>query len=390
MMVLDLGDYISAPYCTCLFADYGATVIKLEPPEGDTARHAGPFPQDTPNPEKSGLFLTLNTNKKGATLNVNTSDGRNILRELIANAHLLVHNYSPGYLESLDLSYSALQRINPNIVVTSITPFGLDGPYRDFQATDLVAFALTNRMSLHGMAGREPLNYAPDVVWFQVGSTAAAASVAAVFQSIATGSGRQVEISAIEAMSGNVDARTVFQQYTGRSFQRGSAGVGYPAGAYPCSDGYILFAANGERFFRRLCQAIGRPDVLTDPRWADPDTRLNHEDEFNAILLPWLLQRTKREVFTVCQDSGVMCAPVNNTEDLFEDPQLASRGYFTDVDNWLAGRIAQPGPPFKMTETPWSIRSPAPMLGQHNEEIYCNYLGYSKSDLVLLRSMGVV
>ncbi|MEE8442842.1 MAG: CoA transferase [Dehalococcoidia bacterium] len=388
--VLDLGASISAPYCTKLLADYGAGVIKVEPPEGDPARRAGPFPQDIPHPEKSGLFLTLNTNKKGITLDLRTVEGRDILRELVKSADLVVDNYPPGYMDSLGLSLQALHVLNPNLVVTSITPFGLSGPYRDFQTTDLVSFALTNRMVLNGMPEREPLHYAQDVVWFQVGATAAVASLAAVYSSSYTGHGHMVEISAMECLSGNVDARTLFYQYTKRLPRRGTMDIGYPAGAYPCQDGYVAFSAGGDRFFRRFCHAMDRADLLDDPRWSTVEARASNQEPFEELLFGWLMARTKKEVFTICQEHRVMCAPVHTVDELFTDPQLEDRQFFTTVDNPVAGPLTQPGAPFKMTETPWSLRYPAPTLGQHNSEIYCGRLGYSPGDLALLRSMRAI
>lgn len=381
---------ISAPYCAKLLADYGAEVIKVEPPGGDPARRAGPFPKDVPHPEKSGLFLTVNTNKKGVTLNLKTAAGRDILKELVKSADLLVENHPPGHMDSLGLSYETLHAINPRLVVTSVTPFGLSGPYRDFQTTDLVSFALTNRMVLNGMPEREPLHYAQDVVWFQVGATAAAASIAAVCSSCATGHGHMVEISAMECMSGNVDARTLFYQYTGWLPRRGAMGIGYPYGAYPCQDGYVVFSAGGDRFFRRLCRAMGRLDLLDDPRWSTVEARPSNQEAFEEVLLAWLMARTKKEVFTISQENGVMCAPVYTVDELFTDPQLEARRFFTTVDNPVAGPLTQPGAPFVMAETPWSLRSPAPTLGQHNLEVYCGRLGYLPEDMVLLRSMGAI
>ncbi len=388
--VLDLGNWISAPFCAVQFANYGADVIKVEPPHGDTARRASPFPEDIPDPEKSGLYLSLNTNKRGITLNLETAGGRAILKELASQADLLVENHPPGYMESIGLSYDALHAINPRLVVTSVTPFGLSGPYRDYQTTDLVSFALTNRMHHHGVADREPINYAPDIPWFQAGSTAAAASVAAVLSSRATGSGQMVEISAMECMVGNVDARNLFYQYTGAVQIRGAPGAGYPAGAYPCQDGYVVFAAGGDRFFRRLCRAMGRTDLLDDSRWATAQSRPGHQEAFEEVLLTWLMERPKAQVFAECQRDGVMCAPVNTVEDLFNDLQIVARGFFSTVDNTVAGPLTMAGAPYLMSETPWAMRMPAPTLGQHNSEIYRDHLGYSQNDLTMLRSMGVI
>ena len=372
------------------FGNYGADVIKVEPPHGDAARRAGPYPQDIPDSEKSGLFLSLNTNKRGVTLNLETAAGRAILMELASQADLLVDNRPPGYMDSLGLSYDVLHAVNPKLVVTSITPFGLSGPYRDYQTTDLVSFALTNRMYHHGVADREPINYAPDIPWFQAGSTAAAASMAAVMSSRATGEGQMVEISAMECMVGNVDARNLFYQYTGAVQQRGALAAGYPTGAYPCQDGYVVFAAGGDRFFRRLCRAMGRADLLDDSRWATVQSRPEHQEAFEEVLLPWLMERPKAQVFTECQEVGVMCAPVNGVDDLFTDPQMVARGFFTTVDNPVAGPLTMPGAPYIMSETPWAIRMPAPTLGEHNGEVYRDRLGYSQDDLATLRSMGAI
>jgi len=390
--VLDLGWGVTAPHCAKMFADYGADVIKVEPPEGDPARRYGPFPGDVPHSEKSGLFLHLNTNKRGITLNFGTSSGAALLRKLVAWADVAIENFSPGYLASLGLSYQELREINPRLVLTSITPFGQWGPYRDWQATEMTVFAMTSRLYPHGQPDREPQRYAPDVASFQIGVTAATATMGALWAAQTTGRGEWIDLSMQEAMIANVDARTVLSSYAGRSLTRQDrvAGGGYPSGVYPCQDGFFLFAAGGDRYFRRLCHAIGREDMLADPRWATPAARLPYKDEFDAQFLPWLLDRDRAEVFRVCQAEGVMCAPILTIDEAFQDPQLAFRHYFQELSHPMAGTWPFPGPPFRMAETPWEVRRPAPLLGEHNEQIYREILGYSAQDLIRLRSMGVI
>ena len=390
--VLDLGWGVTAPHCAKMFADYGADVIKVEPLEGDPARRYGPFPGDSPHPEKSGLFLHLNTNKRGVTLNIDTPSGRDLLLQLLANTDVIIENFTPGYLSSRGLSYDELRQANPQLVLTSITPFGQQGPHSMWRATEMVVFAMTSRLLAHGQPDRAPLRYAPDVASFQVGVTAATATIGALWAAQTRGYGEWVDVSMQEAMVANVDTRTVVSSYAGRSLGRQdrlTAG-GYPNGVYPCQDGFMLFAAGGDRFFRRLCHAMEREDMLTDPRWATLAARTPYRDEFDAEFLPWLLERDRAEVFRVCQAEGVMCAPIVTVDEAFRDPQLKSRRYFQEIDHPVAGSCPFPGAPFRMSETPWAVRRPAPQLGEHNEEVYCGMLGESKDDLVRLRTLGVI
>ncbi|MBI4498558.1 MAG: CoA transferase [Chloroflexi bacterium] len=389
--VLDLGTDVPGPFCAKLLADYGAEVIKIEPPaRGDPARRVGPFPNDLPHPEQSGLFLHLNTNKWGITLDSSTPSGRAVLLRLARQADIVIENFSPGTLERWRLGFEDLAAVNPRIILTSISPFGQTGPYREYQATEIIAFAMSTRMYLHGQPDREPLRYAPDVGWFQTGATAATATLGALFTSRHHGVGQHVDVAAVECLVGNVDARTLAYAYTGQPGQRGSQPLGYPNGAYPAQDGFLPFAAGSDRFFRRLCRVIGHPELLDDPRWATPAQRQYHQDEFEALFLPWLLERTRQEVFAACQAGGVMMGPILNVGEVHQDPQMLARRYFVEIDHPAAGTLTYPGAPFMMTETPWRLRRPAPLLGQHNEEVYCGRLGYSRQDLLRLRAHGVM
>ena len=389
--VLELGHHISAPYCVKLLADYGAEVIKVEPPtEGDRSRRMGPFPEDVPHLEKGGLFLHLNMNKKGITLNLECYDGAKILKELVRWADILVENFPPMYLPSMGLGYSDLEPVNPQLVMTSITPFGQTGPYRDYKATEMGIFAMSGRMNSHGIPEREPLRYGPDISWFQTGTTAAVSTLAALFVSQAEGVGQQVDVSAMEALVGNLDNRPLYYEYSGVKTERGKLVGGYPHGAYPCKDGYVVMAVGYQAYFQRLCNAMGLPDLTADPRFSTPEARSENQEEFEPIFFGWMMEHTKREVFEVCQEARVMCGPLMGPDELLEDPQLKARGFFVEVDHPEAGTLTYPGAPFKMPKTPWKVRSPAPTLGEHNWEVYCGRLGYSREDLVHLRSAGVI
>jgi len=392
--VLDLGTDIPGPYCAKMLADYGAEVIKIEDPAGgDPARRAGPFPGDIPHPEKSGLFLHLNTNKRSVTLNLKTATGRDILLDLVKRANVVIENGLPGAMDNIGLGWEDLAEVNPKLVMTSITPFGQEGPYRDYAAEEITVFAMTSRMYTHGQPDREPLRFAPDIAWFQVGQTAALATMGAIMAQERFGIGQRVDISALEALVGNVDARTIFYTISGqepppRSQTRQT--VSSAAGVLPCLDGYVLLIAGGERFFRRLLRAIGHPELAQDPRFSTPVARAEHRDEFDAIFLPWILERTRREIFQQLQAYSVMCAPIMTVDEAFTDPQEVARDFFVEIDHPAAGRLLYPGAPFIMDETPWSVRRPAPLLGEHNEQVLCGELGLSKQELLALASQGII
>ena len=390
--VLDLGTDIPGPFCAKHLADYGADVIKIEDPAGgDPARRIGPFPGDIPHDEKSGVFLHLNTNKRGITLDLKATTGQKILKELAQRADIVIENFPPGKMESWGLSYQELSAVNPNIILTSITPFGQYGPYRDYQATEIVAFAMTTRMYTHGMEDREPVRYAPDAGWFQAGATAATATMGALFAARMSGVGQHVDLSAMECMMGNVDARALIYEYTKEPATRERQPTGFPGGVYPCADGFLVFAAGADRFFRRLCRAMGHPEILDDPRFATVEERQHHRDEFEAeYFLLWLLERTRYEVTEACQAESVMMGPIFSVEEMTSDPQMLARKFFVEIEHQATGKQTYPGNFFKMTETPWQISRPAPLLGEHNEEVYCGMLGYSRQDLVRLRGQGVI
>ena len=389
--VLDLGRGISAPYCAKLLADYGADVVKVElPSEGDPARRMAPFPDDIPHPEKSGLYLHLNLNKRSVTLDLECSNGAEILKVLIRGADVLVENFPPSYLPSHGLAYSDLHEVNPQLVMTSITPFGQTGPYRDHLATEMGIFAMSGRMYTHGLAEREPLRYAPDISWFQAGSTAAVPTMAALLMAQASGSGDHVDVSAMEALAGNVDNRPLYYAYSGIKSERGNWPGGYPQGAYPCADGYVVFGVGFDRFFPPLCRAMGMEDLQDDPKFSTLNARMANLDAFEPIFLGWMLQLTRDEVFRVCQEAKVLCSPILGPGEMMEDPQLKARGHFVDVEHPEAGLLTYPGAPFKMGLTPADTWRPAPLLGQHNVEVYCGELGYSRNDLIQLRYSGVI
>ncbi len=303
LKVLDLTHYIAGPYCTKLLADYGAEVIKIEGPDGgDRARRFGPFPHDEPHPEKSALFLHLNTNKRGVSLNLKTSAGKEVFTELVRQVDVVVENFSPRVMPSLGLTYEHLEKLNPRLVMTSISNFGQTGPYRDYKAQDILIYGMGGPMHQTGVADREPIKMAGNLMQYHSGTMGATATMVGVYAAQVGGVGQHIDLSLFETHAGTVDRRSTFltaYAYSGEeTLRQGSGPQGMlPRGIYPCQDGYICIHLANE-WWPRLAQMLERPELLTDPKFATPAARRNleHQAEFDAILYPWLLERTKQQI----------------------------------------------------------------------------------------------
>ncbi|MYC07347.1 MAG: CoA transferase [Chloroflexi bacterium] len=392
LRVLDFTHYIAGPYTTKLLADYGADVLKVERPEiGDGARRMGPFPGDVPHIEKSGTFLHLNTNKRSITLNLKSQQAQDIIKRLVKNVDVVVESFRPGQMAAYGLDYAALRAINPQIVVTSISNFGQTGPYRDFRSSDLMIYGMGGEMYSTGLEDREPLKLGENVVLYQAGAIAATATMGAVF---AIGS-QHVDVSLMETQVGTIDRRMsmlLAYQYNGEISKRSATATagGYPNGVFICQDGYVQIAG-GRNYFDRVVAMMGAPDELLDERWYAPEAQYDPElkDEFSAYFIPWCLERTKREIWQAAQEAGVLSAPINAASDLINDTGIQSRGAFAEIDHPAAGSLLYPGRPFIMQESPWSVRRPAPLLGEHTEEVL-TALGYAKDDIEQLRRQGVI
>ncbi len=394
--VLDVTHHIAGPYCTKLLADYGAEVIKVERPScGDAARRVGPFLHDSPHLERSGLFLHLNTNKKSVTLDLGTATGARLFKELATQADIVVENFRPGVMWRFGLSYEELSKVNPDLIMVSISNFGQSGPYRDFKATELVAYAMGSTMDSTGVPDREPLKLGLTVVQFQAGNMAAAATMGAFYGNRSCGAGQHVDVSIMECQLASVDRSgpsLVSVAYSGnptfvRTFARRFSIM--PFGVYPCADGYVHFTAAQKAWWPKFCKLIGMPELTDDPLYSTDETfnDLSKAPEIDAMFLPWVLQHTKQEVTTLAAD--LAGTPVNTTQDLFRDPHFKARGFFVPVEHPVAGNALYPGAPFRMTSTPWKAGR-APTLGEHNQEIYAGRLGLSEQDLTRLRQTGIV
>ncbi|MBI4641538.1 MAG: CoA transferase [Candidatus Tectomicrobia bacterium] len=395
LKVLDLTHLIAGPYCTKLFADFGADVIKVEKSGGgDDARRLGPFPHDIPDQEASGLFLYLNHNKRGITLNLEGEQGREIFLDLVRWADVLVESFQPGTMAKLGLDYETLSSISQKLVMTSISNFGQHGPYRYFKAADIIHYGLTGLSFVTGTPDREPLKGPADQAQYQAGLFAYNGTMTALLARDQIGWGQHVDVSLWEAMC------ALFQPYIFRwastpgPFPRSGerAGrAGGPSGGYPCKDGYVFFFVRSDlqwKFFLKILELDLK--YAEDPRFETTFDRRTHVDEIDQLIEPALMKKDRETLFREFNAHGILVGMVLSTEDLFKSEHLAERRFFTEVDHPHAGAFFYPGAPFIMSETPWGIRRPAPMLGQHNREVFIDLLGLKESDLVKLRQLGVI
>lgn len=380
--VVELAQRISGPYCGRILALMGARVIKVEPPEGDVARRLGPFPQHQPHPEQSGLFLWLNANKYGVTLDGTTPEGRQHLQHLAATADIVIDHDPSGPLDAWGLGYETLKATNPGLILTSITSFGPWGPYAGYKATDLVLFHLSG--NAHGLLGpvAEPDNEPPiraggHQAELVVGLAAATATLSALYRKRRTGQGCQVHIAGFEAMvtqliSGLANC-AYGQPAPSRDLkQETEAAIGGMVsaigGVLPCRDGYVAISPREDAQWERWLEVMGNPAWASDARYATREARQQNAPALWALLGEWSRQYSKHDIARWGQERRIPCFPVNTVEDLLQDAHLAARQFFVELAHPMAGRLTYPGVPYKFSKTSLPLQArPAPLLGQHND-----------------------
>lgn len=389
--VLDLTHHIAGPYCAKLLADYGAGVIKIERPVvGDDARRIGPFFGDDPHPEKSGLFLYLNTNKRGITLDLKSDAGLNIFRRLVETADILVENFSPGVMDRLGLSYEALEKINPRLVMTSISNFGQSGPYRGFKSSELITDAMGGWMTIIGDPEREPLKPGGSQAQFVGGLFGALGTMTAFHGREVNGIGQHVDISLMEAVTYiQMNITSTFAYYRHIVKRIGNMVLPLPGTMLPCKDGYIgAFAVTASQW-EILCDWMGKPEFKEDPNFISGPDRAENYDLLNAHLISWLVEHDQEELFREAQKRKLPFGIPVNSEMLLDSDHLKERGYFVEVDHPETGKVRYPGAQVKMGDTPYELKR-APLLGEHNDEIYRDHLGYSEKDIENFHAQGVI
>ncbi len=394
--VLDLGELVSAPFCSKLLADYGADVIKVERPgKGDPARAWGPFPDDEPHLEKSGLFFFMNTNKRGITLDLTRDAGRKLFKRLVEQSDVVVENFRPGRLAEWGIDHGRLAEINPDLVTISISPFGQTGPYAGWKGCDLNAYHLTGASHRYcGRPGEPPLEHGTFSADYYGAMTAAAWGLAAVYGRERTGGGQLVDVSCAEAIAATFVGGQNIGGYAqdGKYDTRTGVGMslGAPATILPCKDGFVWILALELGQWKGLVRAMGNPEWAQLDMWDDMFTRAQNSDAMYPLIEQWTMEHSKFEIMDVCQANGVPVSAVFTVAEAAEHPHLAERAYVVELEHPFLGKVRDLGPPFKLPACPGGPVRPAPLLGQHNEEILSGELGLSDEDLAGFRNEGVV
>ena len=389
LRVLEIGGQVSAAYAAKLLADLGADVIKVEPPEGDETRRVGPFPHDSQHLERSGLFLHLNTNKRGITLNLREGEGRDLLLQLAQRVNVVIETLPFGDLEALSLTPADFHKSNPKLIVTSLTRFGHTGPYREWHGYDITTGALGGICNYLGSVDRPLLVPPVQIVEYQSGLNAAVATMVGV---LAGEEGQHIDISESDSWATIQNGMGVIEYiHGGRSFARigrGVRGGPYPNAILPCKDGYVRAICIQRREWDQFLKVMGNPAWANDPRFMDR-VQMNelYADELDAHLIEWMADKTREEIVRLCQDAGVPFAPVNTVQEVVEDS--AYEQWFIEVDHPELSGAKQVAPPFSLSRTPAVIRRAAPLLGEQTPEVLSE-IGIDAGALRSLRTRGIV
>lgn len=394
--------------CGKILGDLGADVIKVEKPGGDPSRNAGPYYKDTPDPEKNLYWFCYNHNKRGITLDVEKKTGQEILKKLIANTDILIETFAPGYLAGLGLDYDDLAKINPKLVMCSITPFGRSGPYKDYDGSDLVYMAMSGFMSLVGDPDKPPVRVTLPQSYMWIGMHAAAGTMMAYYHRGLTGEGQHVDVSAQAGVLWACSIAPSFYDYNRElptragAFITGRSITGAEMRAVePCKDGYVNYIIYGGpagiRTNLRMTEWMDSkgeaPDYLKNKDWKKFNIATVTQEEIDQIEEAnnkFLKGVTKKEFFDTCLEKDMLGYPVTTSQDTMEDEQLKARGLWKEIEHEdLGTKITYPSFFTKFSTLACDIFRRAPLIGEHNEEVY-GELGYSREDLLNLMRADVM
>ena len=384
-------------FCGKLLADYGAEVIKVEPPTGDVTRQRPPFISDVPGIERSSYFLFYNTNKKSVTVDLETSEGQVVFKKLAASADVLIESFPVNYMQSLGLDYDSLRQVNPGLIMASITPFGQTGPWKDYKSTDLISLAASGFMQITGDPDGPPLRQGNEQSHFPGAQHAATAIMGALFyRDMQDGRGQYIDVSMQEAMiTYYTDAHPALA-YIQRGENVTRVGTNstlvIPLGAYPSKDGWIsagiITPREGENLSNWMFEVTGNEEILNEDYKGGNQDRAPYNDIITALVIDFTTRFTSEELFHQGQERNLVFIPVNTVSDLLVDPQLDASNFWFDIDHADAGNLKYPLGVFDSEEvTPTT--NPAPYLGQDNEVIF-GELGLDEAELASLRTRGVI
>ena len=394
--VLAFEIQVAGPYCTMMLADQGADVIKIERPEGgDTARGGAPKVKNDRGETQSGYFLRFNRNKRSVTLNLKSEEGRRLFADLAAKSDVVVENFRPGLLDEMGIGYKALAERNPGLIYACISGFGsLDGylgPYSKRPAYDIVAQAMGGLMNTCGQAGGPPTWLGVALGDIVSGMNAAYAITLALYQRTQTGQGQYIDISMYDTIIGLAERSVTAYSLTQHVLQRGREPYMAPWGPFECEDGWIGVIVATEGDWAKFCQAIERPDLAgREGATSGPDRAQNMSGWLGEIINGWFKTQTKAGAVAKLLAVGLPIGPVQNAQEIYDDPQVAARRLMIDVPDPVLGSVKLVGPVARLSGSPEPRAEAAPLLGEHNAEVLMEMLGYTREEVGRLEEDGVI
>ncbi len=389
--VLDLTQYEAGPSCTQMLAWLGADVIKIEPPGGEPGRTA----LSDVRGEDAWFFLLLNSCKRAVTLNLKSPRGRAMFEELVTQADVVVENMGPGVMDRLGLGWEALHALNPRLILASVKGFGGGGPYADYKSFEWIAQAMAGAMSMTGAPDGPPTKAIGGLADTGAGLHAAIGILAAIIQRQATGVGQQVEVAQQDAVVNLLRIHLRDTYATGRPVPRqgNRSPNAAPSNLYRCLGGgpndYVFVHVATVEMWRALTRIVGRPELGDDPRYADRRDRVQFIDEIDAMIEAWTATRPKHEVLAILASAGIPCGAVLDSTEVLADPHLRQRGMIVELEHPRRGRYPMPANPVRLSDSPTDVVR-APLLGEHNAEVFGKLLGCGDKELDALQRDGVV
>lgn len=388
LVVLDFSRVLAGPFCTMMLCDLGATVIKVERPgSGDDSRTYTPFVKG-----ESAYFMSINRGKKSITLDLKHPKGKEVAVELAKRSDVLVENFKPGVMDSLGLGYEALKEINPRLVYASISGFGYTGPYSERPAYDLIIQGMGGIMSITGPDEHHPTKVGSSIADIFAGLFSAIGILSALHNRELTGRGQWVDVAMLDAMV------AVLENAVSRYLATGNVpkpiGNRHPSIAPFCSvetaDGFINIACGNDELWRRFCRIVGLDRLADDPRFLTNADRVKNFSELEPLINEATRKRASAELLKLLEEAKVPCGPINDIALVVKDPQVAAREMLVEVLHPVAGALKLPGVPIKLSDTPASIAGPAPLLGQHTEEVLSGMLGMGRGEIEKLKEEGAI
>jgi crotonobetainyl-CoA:carnitine CoA-transferase CaiB-like acyl-CoA transferase len=385
--VLDFGQIFQGPYATMLMAKAGADVIKIEPPGGEPLRRR----VIATGGETTLPMAMLNANKRAVTLNLKSPAGKDVLKQMAARADVLLENFSPGTLDGLGVGYDVLKEVNPRLVYATGTGFGITGPDRDNLAMDFTIQAASGIMSVTGAPDGPPMKAGPTLVDFMGGIHLYAAVMTALLHRTATGKGQLVEVAMQETVYPSLASSYDYYYRTGkeppRAGNRNAGLASAPYNAFQAKDGWVVVHVVTEGHWQNLLKAMGREDLLDDPRFSTNKARTQNMDATDALVAAWTKDLPKMEIVAIAKRFKIPCAPVRNAVEVMNDAHMHERGMLQRIDHPSLGPIVVPNSPLRLHGADKIDPVPSPLLGQHNDDVYGEWLGL---DVAALRAAGAI